>query len=71
MLMAHHHLPLSASIFTLGYVLAKFLKLSYQDAAPSSMIGASNHFEVYRHVYNSVLFLALLADLKVSQEHTH
>lgn len=34
-------------IFTLGYfVLARFLKLSYHDAAPSAMIGASNHFEV-------------------------
>jgi ACR3 family arsenite transporter len=33
-------------IFALGYVLAKLLRLSYQDAAPSAMIGASNHFEV-------------------------
>jgi ACR3 family arsenite transporter len=33
-------------IFWLGYVLAKLLKLPYQDAAPSAMIGASNHFEV-------------------------
>ncbi len=33
-------------IFTLGYCLAKALKLSYRDAAPSAMIGASNHFEV-------------------------
>jgi len=33
-------------IFALGYVLARFLKLSYKDAAPSAMIGASNHFEV-------------------------
>ncbi|MGA1873258.1 MAG: ACR3 family arsenite efflux transporter [Thermoplasmatota archaeon] len=34
-------------IFALGYfVLSKFLKLSYRDAAPASMIGASNHFEV-------------------------
>jgi ACR3 family arsenite transporter len=34
-------------IFGLGYfVLARFLRLSYQDAAPSAMIGASNHFEV-------------------------
>jgi len=33
-------------IFALGYVLAKTLKLSYQDAAPAAMIGASNHFEV-------------------------
>jgi ACR3 family arsenite transporter len=33
-------------IFLLGYVLAKILKLNYQDAAPSAMIGASNHFEV-------------------------
>jgi ACR3 family arsenite transporter len=33
-------------IFALGYGLARFLKLSYEDAAPAAMIGASNHFEV-------------------------
>jgi ACR3 family arsenite transporter len=33
-------------IFALGYGLAKLLKLSYEDAAPAAMIGASNHFEV-------------------------
>ncbi|MBU7013264.1 MAG: ACR3 family arsenite efflux transporter [Theionarchaea archaeon] len=34
-------------IFSLGYfVLARLLNLSYHDAAPSAMIGASNHFEV-------------------------
>ncbi len=33
-------------IFWLGYGLARLLKLEYQDAAPSAMIGASNHFEV-------------------------
>ncbi len=33
-------------IFALGYGLAKLLKLKYEDAAPASMIGASNHFEV-------------------------
>jgi ACR3 family arsenite transporter len=33
-------------IFALTYALAKGLKLTYQDAAPSAMIGASNHFEV-------------------------
>ncbi|HOJ40754.1 MAG TPA: arsenical-resistance protein, partial [bacterium] len=33
-------------IFWLGYWWAKLLKLSYQDAAPAAMIGASNHFEV-------------------------
>jgi len=33
-------------IFWLTYGLAKMLKLKYQDAAPSAMIGASNHFEV-------------------------
>jgi ACR3 family arsenite transporter len=33
-------------IFLLGYGLSKVLKLSYEDAAPSAMIGASNHFEV-------------------------
>jgi ACR3 family arsenite transporter len=33
-------------IFALGYVAAKFMGLTYEDAAPSAMIGASNHFEV-------------------------
>ena len=33
-------------IFLVGYGLSKVLKLSYEDAAPSAMIGASNHFEV-------------------------
>lgn len=33
-------------IFALGYGLSKFLGLSYENAAPTAMIGASNHFEV-------------------------
>jgi len=33
-------------IFWLAYGLSKLLKLRYRDAAPSAMIGASNHFEV-------------------------
>jgi len=33
-------------IFALGYGLARMLKLSYDNAAPAAMIGASNHFEV-------------------------
>ena len=33
-------------IFALGYGLGKLFKLDYPDAAPSAMIGASNHFEV-------------------------
>ncbi|HOW98409.1 MAG TPA: ACR3 family arsenite efflux transporter [Kiritimatiellia bacterium] len=33
-------------IFGLGYGAARALKLSYEDAAPAAMIGASNHFEV-------------------------
>jgi len=33
-------------IFFLTYGLAKLIKLDYQDAAPSALIGASNHFEV-------------------------
>jgi ACR3 family arsenite transporter len=33
-------------IFWLGYGLARLLRLSYEDAAPSALIGASNHFEV-------------------------
>jgi ACR3 family arsenite transporter len=43
-------IPLSIQtifIFSLGYfALARVLKLSYHDAAPAAMIGASNHFEV-------------------------
>ncbi len=33
-------------IFFLTYASARSLRLSYEDAAPSAMIGASNHFEV-------------------------
>ena len=33
-------------IFWLTYGTAKLLRLRYEDAAPSAMIGASNHFEV-------------------------
>jgi ACR3 family arsenite transporter len=33
-------------IFWIGYGLSKPLGLTYEDAAPSAMIGASNHFEV-------------------------
>jgi ACR3 family arsenite transporter len=34
------------AIFWLGYGTARMVKLKYEDAAPSAMIGASNHFEV-------------------------
>jgi len=33
-------------IFWMVYGAARLLRLSYRDAAPSAMIGASNHFEV-------------------------
>jgi ACR3 family arsenite transporter len=33
-------------IFWLTYGIARLLRLDYRDAAPSAMIGASNHFEV-------------------------
>jgi ACR3 family arsenite transporter len=33
-------------IFALGYLISKLMKLKYEDAAPTAMIGASNHFEV-------------------------
>ncbi|MDP8261757.1 MAG: ACR3 family arsenite efflux transporter [Candidatus Ancaeobacter aquaticus] len=33
-------------IFIITYALARWLKLPYRDAAPSALIGASNHFEV-------------------------
>jgi ACR3 family arsenite transporter len=33
-------------IFAVAYALAKLLGLPYRDAAPSALIGASNHFEV-------------------------
>ena len=42
-------LPLSLQtvlIFAITYGLARLLKFRYEDAAPSAMIGASNHFEV-------------------------
>jgi len=46
-------------IFWLGYGLARLLKLSYEDAAPASMIGASNHFEV-AIATSTMLFVILL-----------
>lgn len=42
-------IPLTAQtllIFALGYGLSRVLGLRYEDAAPTAMIGASNHFEV-------------------------
>ena len=33
-------------VFALGYGLSKLMGLSYENAAPTAMIGASNHFEV-------------------------
>ena len=33
-------------IFLIGYIVAKLIGLTYEEAAPASMIGASNHFEV-------------------------
>ncbi len=33
-------------VFAIGYIAAKLLRLSYENAAPTAMIGASNHFEV-------------------------
>ncbi|TVR41087.1 MAG: arsenic resistance protein, partial [Planctomycetota bacterium] len=33
-------------IFALGFGLAKLFRLSYRDAAPTALIGTSNHFEV-------------------------
>ena len=33
-------------IFLVSYILARWLKLPYRDAAQSALIGASNHFEV-------------------------
>ena len=33
-------------IFALGYVVSKVMGLTYENAAPTAMIGASNHFEV-------------------------
>ncbi len=33
-------------IFAIAYAAARAMRLRYEDAAPSAMIGASNHFEV-------------------------
>jgi ACR3 family arsenite transporter len=33
-------------IFVVGYFLARIFRLDYEDAAPTAIIGASNHFEV-------------------------
>lgn len=42
-------IPLSVQtlvIFSLSYAAARWLNLTYEDAAPAALIGASNHFEV-------------------------
>jgi ACR3 family arsenite transporter len=44
-------------IFGVGYVLARVLGLQYEDAAPTALIGASNHFEVA--IATSVLLFGL------------
>lgn len=44
-------------IFWLAYGLARLMGLNYTDAAPSAMIGASNHFEVA--IATSVLLFGL------------
>jgi ACR3 family arsenite transporter len=44
-------------IFWLTYGLARLLRLSYRNAAPSALIGASNHFEVA--IATSVLIFGL------------
>jgi ACR3 family arsenite transporter len=36
----------TVAIFALGYALAKAFGFTYESAAPTAMIGASNHFEV-------------------------
>lgn len=33
-------------VFALSYGLARVMRLTYEDAAPAALIGASNHFEV-------------------------
>lgn len=33
-------------IFAVTFALTRLLRLNYEDAAPSALIGASNHFEV-------------------------
>ena len=42
-------IPLSIQtvfVFALGYAMSKLMGLTYENAAPTAMIGASNHFEV-------------------------
>ena len=36
----------TVGIFALGYGMARVFNLSYENAAPTALIGASNHFEV-------------------------
>ncbi len=33
-------------VFLIGYIAAKYIGLTYEEAGPAAMIGASNHFEV-------------------------
>ena len=52
-------------IFWLTYGLAKLLGMPYRDAAPSAMIGASNHFEVA--IATSVMLIGLSSGVRLWQ----
>ncbi|MCK5354210.1 MAG: hypothetical protein KAJ63_03760 [Methyloprofundus sp.] len=56
-------IPLSIQtvlIFSVTYLLAKKMGLSYENAAPSALIGASNHFEVA--IATAVMIFGLSSD---------
>ena len=45
-------------VFAITYVASKFIRLSYEDAAPTAIIAGSNHFEVAVAVATTVFGLA-------------
>jgi ACR3 family arsenite transporter len=45
-------------VFTITYIVSKFIRLPYEDAAPTAIIAGSNHFEVAVAVATTVFGLA-------------
>jgi len=45
-------------VFAITYIISRFIRLSYEDAAPTALIAGSNHFEVAVAVAATVFGLA-------------
>ena len=57
----HDAIPIFINIilvFGIAYAMSKFMRLGYEDAAPTAIIAGSNHFEVAVAVATTVFGLA-------------